>query len=190
MQNCKRFLKQEPVFVIAAVCAVVSMLWVPPSAQYLEYIDLRVLELLFCLMAAVAGMQQEGTFLVLSQRMLAGRKSSRLLTLSLVMLPFFASMLITNDVALITFVPFAVLVLQLTNQMQRLAWVVTLQTIAANIGSMLTPGGQSAESVPEQLLRDGCGKLLCRDDSGGSAELLPAGNLLPVGKKQTDRGAL
>ena len=56
MQNCKRFLKQEPVFVIAAVCAVVSMLWVPPSAQYLEYIDLRVLELLFCLMAAVAGM--------------------------------------------------------------------------------------------------------------------------------------
>ena len=141
MQNCKRFLKQEPVFVIAAVCAVVSMLWVPPSAQYLEYIDLRVLELLFCLMAAVAGMQQEGTFLVLSQRMLAGRKSSRLLTLSLVMLPFFASMLITNDVALITFVPFAVLVLQLTNQMQRLAWVVTLQTIAANIGSMLTPVG-------------------------------------------------
>ena len=111
MQNCKRFLKQEPVFVIAAVCAVVSMLWVPPSAQYLEYIDLRVLELLFCLMAAVAGMQQEGTFLVLSQRMLVGRKSSRLLTLSLVMLPFFASMLITNDVALITFVPFAVLVL-------------------------------------------------------------------------------
>ncbi|MEF2563155.1 MAG: hypothetical protein UI647_10275 [Negativibacillus sp.] len=80
MQNCKRFLKQEPVFAIAAVCAVVSMLWVPPSAQYLEYIDLRVLELLFCLMAAVAGMQQEGTFLVLSQRMLAGRKSSRLLT--------------------------------------------------------------------------------------------------------------
>lgn len=141
MQNCKRFLKQEPVFVIAAVCAVVSMLWVPPSAQYLEYIDLRVLELLFCLMAAVAGMQQEGTFLVLSQRMLAGRKSSRLLTLSLVMLPFFASMLITNDVALITFVPFAVLVLQLTNQIQRLAWVVTLQTIAANIGSMLTPVG-------------------------------------------------
>lgn len=141
MQNCKRFLKQEPVFVIAAVCAVVSMLWVPPSAQYLEYIDLRVLELLFCLMAAVAGMQQEGTFLVLSQRMLAGRKSSRLLTLSLVMLPFFASMLITNDVALITFVPFAVLVLQLTNQMQQLAWVVTLQTIAANIGSMLTPVG-------------------------------------------------
>ena len=62
MQNCKRFLKQEPVFVIAAVCAVVSMLWVPPSAQYLEYIDLRVLELLFCLMAAVAGMQQEGPF--------------------------------------------------------------------------------------------------------------------------------
>lgn len=141
MQNCKRFLKQEPVFVIAAVCAVVSMLWVPPSAQYLEYIDLRVLELLFCLMAAVAGMQQEGTFLVLSQR-IAGRQEKQppadLITGDAAV---FASMLITNDVALITFVPFAVLVLQLTNQIQRLAWVVTLQTIAANIGSMLTPVG-------------------------------------------------
>ena len=63
------------------------------------------------------------------------------MTLTLVMLPFFSSMLITNDVALITFVPFAVLVLELTGQTKHLAWVVTLQTIAANIGSMLTPVG-------------------------------------------------
>lgn len=117
------------------------MFLVPPSADYIGYIDFRVLELLFCLMAAVAGMQQEGVFLVLAQKILAGKKSLRLLTLTLVMLPFFSSMLITNDVALITFVPFAVLVLELTGQTKHLAWVVTLQTIAANIGSMLTPVG-------------------------------------------------
>ncbi len=141
MEKTKQFFKREPVFVIAAVCAVASMFAVPPSADYLGYIDLRVLELLFCLMAAVAGMQAEGSFLVLSQRLLTGKKSMRLLTMTLVMLPFFSSMLITNDVSLITFVPFAVLVLELTGQSHRLAWVVTLQSIAANIGSMLTPVG-------------------------------------------------
>ena len=121
MEKTKQFFKKEPVFVIAAVCAVASMFAVPPSAEYLGYIDLRVLELLFCLMAAVAGMQAEGSFLVLSQRLLTGKKSMRLLTMTLVMLPFFSSMLITNDVSLITFVPFAVLVLQLTGQSHRLA---------------------------------------------------------------------
>lgn len=123
MEKTKQFFKREPVFVIAAVCAVASMFAVPPSADYLGYIDLRVLELLFCLMAAVAGMQAEGSFLVLSQRLLTGKKSMRLLTMTLVMLPFFSSMLITNDVSLITFVPFAVLVLELTGQSHRLAWV-------------------------------------------------------------------
>lgn len=141
MERAKHFFKKEPVFVIAAICAVVSMALVPPSKEYLGYIDFRVLELLFCLMSAVAGMQEEGVFLVLSQKILTGRKSIRLLMLTLVMLPFFASMLITNDVSLITFVPFAVLVLELTGQSRLLPWVVTLQTIAANIGSMLTPVG-------------------------------------------------
>ena len=141
MERAKHFFKKEPVFVIAAICAVVSMTLVPPSKEYLGYIDFRVLELLFCLMSAVAGMQEEGVFLVLSQKILTGRKSIRLLMLTLVMLPFFASMLITNDVSLITFVPFAVLVLELTGQSRLLPWVVTLQTIAANIGSMLTPVG-------------------------------------------------
>ena len=89
MEKAKQFFKREPVFVIAAVCAVASMFAVPPSAEYLGYIDLRVLELLFCLMAAVAGMQAEGSFLVLSQRLLAGEKNVRLLQLLLVLLPFF-----------------------------------------------------------------------------------------------------
>lgn len=141
MQKLKLFWKKEPVFLIALFCAIFSMIFVPPSQAYWGYIDFRVLELLFCLMAAVAGMQQEGVFLVLAQKILSGKKSLRLLILTLVMLPFFSSMLITNDVALITFVPFAVLVLELVGQQKHLAWVITLQTIGANIGSMLTPVG-------------------------------------------------
>ena len=141
MEKTKQFFKREPVFVIAAVCAVASMFAVPPSADYLGYIDLRVLELLFCLMAAVAGMQAEGSFLVLSQRLLTGKKSMRLLTMTLVMLPFFSSMLITNDVSLITFVPFALVVLHMAGQGWLIVPLVVLQTVAANLGSMLTPMG-------------------------------------------------
>lgn len=135
------FVRREAVLVISLVCALLSMLAVPPDAAYAGYIDLRVLCLLFCLMAVVAGLQQCGLFTVLAQRLLTGRKQLRLLYLALVLLPFFCSMLITNDVALITFVPFTVLVLSHIDRMDALIRVVVLQTLAANLGSMATPVG-------------------------------------------------
>lgn len=135
------FVRREAVLVISFVCALLSMLAVPPDAAYAGYIDLRVLCLLFCLMAVVAGLQQCGLFTVLAQRLLTGRKQLRLLYLALVLLPFFCSMLITNDVALITFVPFTVLVLGHIGRADALIRVVVLQTLAANLGSMATPVG-------------------------------------------------
>jgi Na+/H+ antiporter NhaD/arsenite permease-like protein len=137
----KHALRREPVLCIAAVCALLSMLLTPPSMAYLNYIDLRVLVLLFCLMAVVAGLQACGVFAVLAQRLLAGERRMRFVTLVLVLLPFFTSMLVTNDVALITFVPFAILVLGLIGRRERLIYIVVLQTIAANLGSMATPVG-------------------------------------------------
>ena len=83
------FARREAVLVISLVCALLSMLAVPPDAAYAGYIDLRVLCLLFCLMAVVAGLQQCGLFTVLAQRLLTGRKQLRLLYLALVLLPFF-----------------------------------------------------------------------------------------------------
>lgn len=133
--------KSEAVLLAAAFCAAVSAIFVPPSAAYLSYIDLRVLCLLLCLMAVVAGFQHCGVFVVLAQRLLAGRKKLRVLSLLLVLLPFFSSMLITNDVALITFVPFTLLILEMANQQDRIIPVVILQTVAANLGSMATPVG-------------------------------------------------
>ena len=111
------------------------------SPAYLNYIDWRVLTLLFCLMAVVAGLQECGVFAVLAQRLLAGERRMRLVSLALVLLPFFVSMVVTNDVALITFVPFAVLVLGLIGRTEYLAPLVVLQTMAANLGSMATPVG-------------------------------------------------
>ena len=136
-----KYLKQEAVLVIAALCAVISMLWVPPSAEYWQYIDLEVLCQLFCLMAVIAGWQQQGLFEWMTHRLLVRVRTLRSLSIILVLLPFFASMLLTNDVALLTFVPFTILLLRSIGQSKYLIYLIVLQTVAANLGSMLTPCG-------------------------------------------------
>jgi len=141
MDKIKAFFHKEPVLSIAAVAALLSMLLVPPSVAYLDYIDVRVLCLLFCLMAVVLGFRSCGLFTALARKLLSGCAGLRKLAFLLVMLPFFSSMLVTNDVALITFVPFAILVLSLVGRRDMLIRVVTLQTVAANLGSMATPVG-------------------------------------------------
>ena len=141
MKGVSAFFRREPVLVISAVAALLSMLAVPPGSEYMDYIDLRVLCLLFCLMAVVDGLKGCGLFAVMAQRLLTGRGSLRRVTMILVLLPFFTSMLVTNDVSLITFVPFAVLILQAIGRTDRLIPVIVLQTVAANLGSMATPVG-------------------------------------------------
>lgn len=136
-----RILKKEPVLAVSAVCMVFSMFFVPPTAAYAGYIDFRVLALLFSLMAVVAGLQRCNFFTRMAQLLLTRKKRRRLLFLTLILLPFFVSMLVTNDVALITFVPFAILILELTGQQKYLVFVVVMQTVAANLGSMATPVG-------------------------------------------------
>lgn len=140
-QKAIGFFRREPVLVISFVCAAASMAFVPPSEAYGAYFDWKVLSLLFCLMAVVAGLQECNVFAVFCQRLLTGRKRMGLLSLILVLLPFFASMLITNDVALITFVPFTIVVLSMIQRRQYLIYLIVLQTIAANLGSMAAPVG-------------------------------------------------
>lgn len=107
------FIKKEPVLSAAALLAVVSMFFVHPSSEYLSYIDFRTLALLFSLMTVVAGLKEIGLFRYLGSSLLAGLKSTRQLALTLTALCFFSSMLVTNDVSLITFVPFSVLILNM-----------------------------------------------------------------------------
>ena len=141
MKHLVRFFKKEAVLCVAALCALLSMLAVPPDAQYAGYIDVRVLCLLFCLMGVVLGLEGCGLFRLLAERLLSGCRRLRLLVLLLVLLPFFISMLVTNDVALLTFVPFALLVLHMLGKPELVVQVVVLQTLAANLGSMATPVG-------------------------------------------------
>lgn len=135
------FIKKETILTIALLLAAVSMFIVPPSAAYAGYIDWNTILLLFNLMAVVAGFQKLGVFSLIGSALLQKIHTSRQLALILIFLPFFFSMLITNDVALITFVPFALIVLRLSGKEQLLLPVVVLQTLAANLGSMLMPMG-------------------------------------------------
>ncbi len=141
MSTIRNFIRREPVLLIAALAALVSCFFVPPDRAYWDYPDLRTLALLYCLMTVVAGLRQAGLFSRLAHRLCLRAGNLRTMGILLVLLCFFSSLLITNDVALLTFVPFAVVVLGMAGQSKALVRVVVLQTVAANLGSMLTPVG-------------------------------------------------
>lgn len=144
MGKIKEFLKKETVLCVALVLAVVSAFFVAPDKKYIDYIDFHTLAILFSLMCVMAGLQRNGVFQWIAEAMLRRVKTSSQLVTILMVLCFAFSMLITNDVALITFVPFTFTVLAMLDKDKREALmipVVVIQTIAANLGSMLTPIG-------------------------------------------------
>lgn len=117
------------------------MFWNPPCAATWGYLDWNVLSMLFCLMAVVAGFRKIGVFQNLADVCCKHLKSSRMLAFLLWNLCFFLSMLVTNDVALITFVPFTCSLLQRDDQRKILLRIVVIEAAAANLGSMATPIG-------------------------------------------------
>lgn len=137
----KIFLKNETVLIISLVLAVLSSFAVRPDSEYAEYIDFRTLALLLSLMLVVAGAAKLGIFRWIAVRLVNTASDMRQLALILVMLCFVFSMFITNDVSLITFVPLAIEVLTMAHMEQYMIKVIVLQTVAANLGSMLTPIG-------------------------------------------------
>ena len=141
MKKIISFMKKETVLTIATLLAVVSAFFIKPDRQYIGYIDFRTLGILFGLMVIMQGFQRTGLFDQIGKSLL--QKTGKLwqLILVLVMLCFLFSMLITNDVSLLTFVPFSILVLKKCGQEQAMIPTVILQTVAANLGSMLTPIG-------------------------------------------------
>lgn len=141
MTKLKSFIKNEIVLIISFMLAAASAFIVTPNAGYIDNIDFRTLALLLCLMAVMAGLNGLGVFRLLASKLLRLAGTTRSLCLWLCMLCFFSSMVITNDVALITFVPFSIVALKLSGHKKLLIPLITLETVAANLGSMLTPVG-------------------------------------------------
>lgn len=144
MKKFLDFVKKEAVLSVAAFLAIISMFIVKPDKQYLEYIDFRTLAILFCLMCVMAGFQALGVFKKIATGLIDRTRTLRSVMIILVLLCFFFAMVITNDVALITFVPFTFTAFNLMEggkARNLIVPTIVLETIAANLGSMLTPIG-------------------------------------------------
>ena len=141
MKLLKLIFKNETVFCISFLLAVLSAFAVKPDMMYLAYPDYRTIALLFCLMIIVAGFQSLGIFRMLGHFLITRAGSIRGLSAVMILLCFFCSMVLTNDVTLITFVPFTILVLRMSGRVERILKLIVLETIAANLGSMATPIG-------------------------------------------------
>lgn len=141
MKKVIKFIKSEMIFVVSIVLAVVSSFFVTPNKGYIDYIDFKVLAILFCMMLVVEGLSRTGFFFMLMKNMLKITTNIRSLVFVLVSITFFSSMFITNDVALITFVPYSIMVLRKVKMEKYMIYVIALLTIAANLGSMVLPMG-------------------------------------------------
>ena len=135
------FIKAQPVLTAAFVLAVTTMFFIPPDEQYIGYCNFGVLAELFSLMIAVAGLRGAGVFEKLTSFLLERTGSVRRLSQIFVLVCFFSSMLVTNDVALITFVPLTLLAFAGIDDPRSRIITIVLETVAANLGSMMTPVG-------------------------------------------------
>ena len=135
------FAKKNIVMLVALVAAIVTSVIVPPDAAYLDYFDLKTLTCLFCVLAVVCALKNIKFFYTLAQRIVLCFGNARMSILALVYITFIGSMLIANDMALLTFLPLGYFVLRSTGKESYMAFTFIMQNIAANLGGMLTPFG-------------------------------------------------
>ena len=141
MTKIKHFVKSNTVVIIAAALAIITSFIIPPDEKYLEYFDLKTLSCLFCVLAVVFALKNIRFFYILAKAIVRRFRTARLAILSLVYITFIGSMLIANDMALLTFLPLGYFILHTTGKEKYLAFAFIMQNIAANLGGMLTPFG-------------------------------------------------
>ncbi len=135
------FVKKNVVMLVALLAAAITCFFVPPDAAYLEYFDFKTLTCLFCVLAVVCALKNVQFFYILARKIVQVFKNARLSILALVYITFLGSMLIANDMALLTFLPLGMYVLTSTQKGKYMAFTFIMQNIAANLGGMLTPFG-------------------------------------------------
>ena len=135
------FIKKNVVLCVALLAAVVTSFIVPPDMEYLSYFDLKTLTCLFCTLAVVGALRNISFFTVLAKKIVTLFKNTRACILALVYITFLGSMLIANDMALLTFLPLGYFVLSTTDKTKYMAFTFIMQNIAAHLGGMLTPFG-------------------------------------------------
>ena len=135
------FVRKNAVFCIALLAAVVTAFFVPPDSTYLSYLDLKTLTCLFCTLGVICALKNIRFFTILARGIVLRFRTVRSAVLALVCITFIGSMLIANDMALLTFLPLGYFVLTESGQEEHMAFTFIMQNIAANLGGMLTPFG-------------------------------------------------
>ncbi len=135
------FIKKNMVLVIAALAAIITSCIIKPDAEYLGYFDLKTLTCLFLTLAVICALKNIRFFSIIAHKIILMTGNLRWLALALVYITFIGSMLIANDMALITFLPLGYYALKETNNHKHMAYIFVLQNISANLGGMLTPFG-------------------------------------------------
>lgn len=136
-----RWIKSNAVLFIAIIAAIITSTIVKPDEKYLEYFDFKTLACLFCVLAVVCALRNIGFFYTMAREIVRRFKNARVAILALVYITFIGSMLIANDMALLTFLPLGYFILSTTKKEKYLAFTFIMQNIAANLGGMLTPFG-------------------------------------------------
>lgn len=141
MKRIITFVRTNVVMVIAALLAAVTAFIVPPDKEYLGYFDFKTLTCLFTVLAVVCALRNVRFFYTLAEKIVKRFKNARVAVLALVYITFIGSMLIANDMALLTFLPLGYFVLVSTHKEKYMCVTFILQNISANLGGMLTPFG-------------------------------------------------
>ncbi len=140
-QKLGAFARKNVVMLIALFAALITSFIVPPDKAYLKYFDVKTLTCLFCVLAVVCALKNIRFFYILAKKIVQLFKNARMAILALVYITFIGSMLIANDMALLTFLPLGFFVLTTTGKRKYMAFTFIMQNIAANLGGMLTPFG-------------------------------------------------
>ena len=135
------FFRRNTVMTVAFVAALVTSFIVPPDKAYLSYFDLKTLACLFSVLAVVCALRNIKFFTILARKIVQCFGTVRMTLLALIYITFIGSMLIANDMALLTFLPLGFFVLDSTGMRKYMAVTFIMQNIAANLGGMLTPFG-------------------------------------------------
>ena len=139
--SLKLFIKKNAITIIAFIAALITAFIIPPDSEYLGYFDFKTLSCLFCVLAVVCALKNINFFYILAQKIVRLFKNARKCIIALVYITFIGSMLIANDMALLTFLPLGYFVLSSSGKKQYMAFTFIMQNIAANLGGMLTPFG-------------------------------------------------
>ncbi len=141
LNGIRHFISKNLVMCIAFVVAVITSVIVPVDRQYIGYFDFKTLTCLFCVLAVVCALKNIKFFYILADKIVRVFKNAKMCVLALVYITFIGSMLIANDMALLTFLPLGYFVLTAASKRKYMAFTFIMQNIAANLGGMLTPFG-------------------------------------------------